>query len=437
LLEVLAPAGELEQLKIAVWHGADAVYLAAQDFGMRAAPANFSFEELEEAVRFAHSRNVKVYQTVNVLPTNAEVGKLEKFIKMSAAVGVDAIIVADVGVLMLARRVAPHLPVHISVQMGVVNFLTANELHALGASRVVLARELTLLDIATIRENIPADLEIECFVHGAICMSMSGRCLISKYFNDRDANHGECSQPCRWEYDITNPGHPELSLNVVEKAVRNQDGTVLSQGSYILNSKDLCMVENIKDLADAGVTSLKIEGRAKSSFYVASCVNAYRRAVDQFYADRNSAVSDELLEDVQKISHRQYSTGFYYAHAEDAQGNALEGGYDAGRTPSSFFDKGYKQEWKPAAVKLEDGWHQRGKFSAGDELEVLVPFKESRRVVVEGIWGLDDPHSRKKGTMLPAPLEQEATQHADQLLKFSFGSQSDDFPPGTFLRMHT
>jgi putative protease len=440
-LEVLAPAGEMEQLKVAVWHGADAVYLAAKDFGMRSAPANFSFEDLTEAVRFAHEHGVKVYQTVNVLPTNAEVEHLEDFLTKSLEAGVDAIIVSDVGVLMLAKRVVPELEVHISVQMGVVNFLTARELYALGAKRVVLARELTIEEISTIRKNIPEDMEIECFVHGAICMSISGRCLISKYFVDRDANHGECAQPCRWEYDITDPRNPEMKMNVVENMVKDKSGKVVSKGSYILNSKDLNLIEHIADLSEAGVSSLKIEGRAKSSFYVASAVNAYRRAVDWHYQNEraNAPLPREILEDVQKISHREYTTGFYFA-AITSDGAPIEGAFDTDASPGSYFDKGYKQEWAPAAVKLEDGWHQRGKFTTPMQLEVLVPKQAKMDVIVQKIYALDDVKSRKKGELLQEPHLLESSAHADQLLAFEFTSIDgtptiDEFPVGTFLRM--
>jgi putative protease len=442
-LEVLAPAGELEQLKVAVWHGADAVYLAAKDFGMRAAPANFSFEELKEGVKFAHDNDVKVYQTVNVLPTNDEVANLEDFIRRSADAGVDAIIVADVGVLMVSKRVAPDLDVHISVQMGVVNFLTANELYKLGATRVVLARELTISEIAEIRANIPEDMEIECFVHGAICMSISGRCLISKYFVNRDANHGECAQPCRWEYDITDPRRPEIKLNVVENMVKDREGNVVSQGSYILNSKDLNLSDHIPELAGAGVSSLKIEGRAKSSFYVASAVNAYRKAVDFFYAVQLPAIEagqdvpqldPQIQEDVQKISHREYTTGFYFTDAYDSDGSRLDGVYESQATPGSCFEKGYKQDWRPIAVRLEDGWHQRGKIAVGESVEVLAPNRETSSLEIQSIWALDDDKSRKKGAVLDEPLALESTSHADQLLKFEFTDEPDDFPVGTFLR---
>ena len=273
--EVLAPAGDFERLQAAVKYGADAVYLGATSFGMRANAGNFNEEELRAGVKFAHEHGVRVYLTCNILPTNEEADQLEEFLLRAADAGVDALIVADVGILMMARRLVPQIDIHISTQTGVVNYLTANELYKLGAKRVVLARELPLETIREIRRRTPADLEIECFVHGAMCMSFSGRCLLSNYMTGRDANRGECAQPCRWSYYLMEEKRPGQYFPIFED----------EHGSYILNAKDMSMIDHIDDLVDAGITSLKIEGRAKSAYYVSVVTNAYRQAVDQYVAD--------------------------------------------------------------------------------------------------------------------------------------------------------
>lgn len=431
--EVLAPAGELEQLYAAVRYGADAVYLAAKDFGMRSAPANFTFDELKVGVDFAHKNNVKVFQTVNTLPTNAQIANLEDFLIRSKEAGVDAFIVADIGVLMLAKRVCPDVDIHISVQIGVVNYLTALELYNLGAKRVVLARELTIEEISEIRDNTPDDLEIECFVHGAICMSFSGRCLISQYFVNRDANRGQCAQPCRWEYEIRDNRDPKRVLEVVENQEQLSDGSIVSKGSYILNSKDLCLIEHIDKLINAGITSFKIEGRAKSSFYVASVVNAYSEAVDSYLTaqkngDANWKLDQNIYDEVQKISHREYTTGFYFSSAGD-EGEKV-GAYDSQKSPTSLLDQGYIQKYQPLAVLLDDGWHQRGKFFIDDEVELLIPygyrdFKHLKTAKVSSIKDIDG-------------ILQKSTPHADQLLNIELLSADNkilnNLPIGTFLR---
>lgn len=432
-VEILAPAGELEQLKAAVWFGADAVYLAAKSFGMRSAPANFSFEELKLGCDFAHSKGVKVYQTVNVLLTNSEVKDLEQFLIDSKNAGVDAFIVADIGVMQLAKRVCPDVEIHISVQAGVVNYLTANELYKLGAKRVVLARELTLKEIREIKQNIPEDLEIESFVHGAICMSFSGRCLISQYFVQRDANHGECAQPCRWEYEIrdvrakTDPNRENNSLVIVEESTLEnfENGEVVSEGSYILNSKDLNLINHISELIDSGIYSLKIEGRAKSSFYVASVVRCYKAAVMFLKSNPNSELPSWILEEIEKISHREYTTGFYFADS------SIDGKYNALNAPTSLLEKGYKQEFAPALVKLEDGWHQRGKVELNEVLDALTPLNGD---------GIIAPPIQVKLTKIidsKTKTAQSSTPHADQLLILEITDLDGfavDFEVGTFLR---
>ena len=351
--EVLAPVGDYERLTYAVNYGADAVYLGGTAFGMRAASANFDFDTMKKAVEYAHARGVKVYLTCNTLPLNSEVEQLADYLRSAQAAGVDAIIVADIGVLMEAKRVIPEMDVHISTQTGIVNYLTANELYKLGAKRVVLARELPLEEIKRIRDKTPPELEIETFVHGAMCMSFSGRCLLSNYMVGRDANRGECAQPCRWNYYLMEEKRPGQYFPVFED----------DHGSYILNAKDMCMIEYIDKVIDAGVTSLKIEGRAKSFYYVAVVTNAYRQAVDLYKKDpANFKLPAWIEEETRKVSHRQYSTGFYF-----------------GRPEQYYENGGYVRQWDVVAVvdKTEGDTlycTQRNKFSLGETVEIIRPF---------------------------------------------------------------
>ena len=273
--EILAPVGDFERLGFALDFGADAVYLGGTAFGMRAGSAKFDFDTLKKTCEIAHAKGVKVYLTCNTLPTNEEIAQLPDYLKNSAACGIDALIVADVGVLMEAKRVVPDTEIHISTQTGVVNYLTARELYHMGAKRVVLARELSFDDIRCVRDNTPPDLDIECFVHGAMCMSFSGRCLLSNYLLGRDANRGQCAQPCRWNYYLMEEKRPGLYFPIEERP----------EGSYILNAKDMCMIEHMDKLVKAGISSFKIEGRAKSFYYVAVVTNAYRQALDLYWKD--------------------------------------------------------------------------------------------------------------------------------------------------------
>ena len=386
--EVLAPAGDMERLIAAVKYGADAVYLGGSSFGMRANAGNFDDEELREGVAYAHSHGVRVYLTCNTLPTNAEADALEGFLLRAAQAGVDALIVADVGVLMLARRVVPQIDVHISTQTGVVNYLTANALYQLGARRVVLARELSLDAIREIRRRTPEDLEIECFVHGAMCMSFSGRCLLSNYLTGRDANRGECAQPCRWNYYLMEEKRPGQYFPIFED----------EHGSYILNAKDMSMIDHIDDLVDAGITSLKIEGRAKSAYYVSVVTNAYRQAVDRYLADpEHYRLDGWLAEEVYKVSHREYCTGFYY-----------------GRPDQCYLTGGYVREWDIVGVveRCEGGrlyGTQRNRFAAGDVLEVLEPGREPYRLAVAEIRdAAGEPVPAAPHAMMPFSVPCEA-----------------------------
>ena len=354
--EVLAPVGDFERLTFAVNYGADAVYLGGTAFGMRAASANFDFDTMKKAVEYAHARDVKVYLTCNTLPLNSEVEQLPDYLRAAQAAGVDAVIVADIGVLMEAKRVIPEVDVHISTQTGIVNYLTATELYKMGAKRVVLARELPLEEIKRIRDKTPPELEIETFVHGAMCMSFSGRCLLSNYMIGRDANRGECAQPCRWKYSLVEEHRPGQYMEIGESE---------DNGSYILNANDLCTAPFIDLICKAGVDSLKIEGRAKTFYYVASVVSAYRRALDAFLADPYNdsfELPDDVIEELNRTSHRHYSPGFYFGK-EQAQ-----------QTPSHT----YVRDWD--FIGTVDSWEngvahctQRGKFAVGDSIEILQP----------------------------------------------------------------
>lgn len=396
--EILSPAGDMERLLAAVNYGADAVYLAGKEFGMRASPANFDMESLKKAAEICHEKNKKIYLTCNTLPRNDEIKRIPEFLKQAAEAGVDAFIIADLGVLDTAKRVAPNVDVHISTQTGVVNYETARSLYNMGASRVVLARELSLEEIATIRAKTNPNLEIETFVHGAMCMSYSGRCLISQYMTGRDANRGDCAQPCRWKYSLMEEKRKGEYFPVVEQ----------ENGTYFFNSKDLCMIEHIPELLKAGVTSLKIEGRAKSAYYVAVVTNAYKQALLNYYKmGENFELEPWIREEVYKISHRKYSTGFYF-----------------GGEPGQIYDNGgYVKDYEVVAVceNYQDGMieiSQRNKFLKGDELEVLMPGKKPFKFTAEKI--IDE-----KGN------EMESAPHAMQKLFIPF---ENEIEKGAYLR---
>lgn len=353
--EILAPAGDTECLLSALRFGADAVYLAGQEFGMRTAPKNFDNEGLRNAVSLAHAQGVKVYLTCNTLPSNEEILRLPEFLAFVQDAGVDALIIADMGVLTLAKKYAPRVQIHISTQAGIVNFESANAFYNMGASRVVLARELTIEDIAGIRAKAPKELEIECFVHGAMCVSFSGRCLISAYLTGRDANRGDCAQPCRWKYHLYEESRPGQYFPVEEN----------SGGTYLYNSRDLCMIEHIPELVKAGVTSFKIEGRAKSAYYTAVVTNAYCKALDDYYENcgrEHYKVPQWIADEVHKISHREYSAGFFF-------------GSEPGQTVKNG---GYIREYEVAAVCEGTAGGkalitQRNRFFCGDTFDVLPP----------------------------------------------------------------
>ena len=380
-LELLSPAGDPERLDAALRFGAGAVYLAGQEFGMRAGPANFSNEELKKACLLAHEKGVKVYVTCNTLPRNEEIQRLPAFLEKAQDAGVDGLIVTDFGVLSLAKRHAPRTAVHISTQAGIVNYQSARAFYDLGASRVVLARELSLDEIAEIRAKTDPKLELEAFVHGSMCVSFSGRCLLSNYLTGRDANRGDCAQPCRWKYHLMEESRPGEYFPVLED----------DSGAYFFNSRDLCMIGHLPALAKAGITSLKIEGRAKSAYYVAVVTNAYRQALNLYLRDPSHFTLPQwILDEMEKVSHREYCTGFFF-----------------GGEPGQVYDNGgYVRGWEVAAVC--DGYEnhtavcsQRNRFFKGETLNVLEPGKEPYEITVNELFN----HDGEPVEVAPHPLE--------------------------------
>ena len=370
--ELLAPAGDMERLQAAVKYGADAVYLGGTMFGMRAAPANFNKEQLREAVEYCHTNGVKVYLTCNVLPRNNEIPELPEFLLDAEKAGVDALIISDIGVLAMAKKYVPNMEIHISTQSGIVNYETAKAFYDMGAKRIVTARELKMTEISEIRDNIPDDMDIECFVHGAMCVSFSGRCLISNYLVGRDANRGECAQPCRWKYTLMEEKRPGQYFPVEED----------DSGTYIMNSKDMCMIEHIPEMIKAGITSFKIEGRAKSAYYVAVVTNAYRKAIDEYFDNPADDYKPKqwIIDEMRKISYRDYCTGFFYGDVHDDANVSYKGGYN--------------REWDVMAVVKywKDGiayCSQRNRFFEGDELEAMFVGKEPFKVVAKNLKNAD------------------------------------------------
>lgn len=485
-MELLAPAGGMEQLRAAVAFGADAVYLAAERFGMRARAANFRMDEIPAAVAFAHDHGVKVHVTCNILMHPDDIDGLPPFFRALDAAGVDAFIIGDVGAFAVAGEVAPRVERHVSTQASVANATAARVWHSLGASRVVCAREMSLADIARLRQDAPPDLEIEAFAHGAMCMAVSGRCLISSYLTGRSGNKGHCTQPCRWSYQLgaaspaaTRPDEPAggdlgrpspasvVELPQSENAIGIQGGLKSAptefaagrpveflleeekrpgeffpieeddRGTFIMNAKDLNMLAHLQALADAGVDSIKIEGRNKKAFYVATVVGAYRRVLDGEPPDE---VADELL----AVSHRPYGTGFYFSEAEQAPA------YD-----------GYEQETMHIADVVAGDPHHlyllcRNRFAEGDELEVLAPHEPSRRLIVRDLHWLntfgpdnhdeDAPATVEEALARATPADWEAAAVANRSCNLyrilveggaCGGAPAAHVPEGSFLRKRT
>lgn len=398
LPELLCPAGDLSRLKTAVDFGADAVYLAGKEFGMRTASANFDEDALKKGIKYAHKNGVKVHVTCNTIPHNEEMKRLPEFLECINSLGADAVIASDLGTIGLVKKYAPNCELHASVQSGIVNTETAKALYDMGAKRVVLARELSLEEISEIRSDTPDDLEIEAFVHGAMCVSFSARCLLSSYMTGRDANRGDCAQPCRWSYSLMEQTRQGQYFDITED----------EKGTYILNANDLCMAEHLDKMADAGISSLKIEGRAKTEYYVAVTANAYRGAVDSLKCRQNGwQLPSWVKEELNKISHRTYSTGFYFGRPQNAQ---------------TYENAGYIRDYAVAAVVngYEDGCITavlKNKFLRGTELDCLeagsIPFKVSTDILYDenGVSIESAPHPMqiikipfdrplKKGSML-------------------------------------
>lgn len=366
-MELLAPAGDKDKLIMSIEYGADAVYLASTRFGLRTFAGNFDLEGLKWAVEYAHDRNVKVYVTVNIIPHESDLEDLPQYISYLDTIHVDALICADLGVISIVRRIAPNMPIHVSTQANITNSESAKVFISMGVKRLILAREMTLEEIRQLRESIPKDIELEAFVHGAMCISYSGRCLLSNFFTNRDANRGACVQACRWEYAIR-------EINKDQEYPIEED----IHGTYILNSKDLCMIEHLDKLRDAGVDSVKIEGRMKTEYYVANIVNAYREALDYLDTHEEYDLPGEIKNEVYKSSHRDYSCGFYFGDPKQTLDTSL---------PVSEYDF--------VAVVLENsstGWtkvEMRNRFSINSSLELLSKTKNNVIINIEKIKDLD------------------------------------------------
>ena len=394
LPELLSPAGDLDRVQTALLYGADAIYLAGRLFGMRAKSVNFQDSDLEKAIRLIHSQGKKVYITCNVLPREEELDLVPDYFAFLQDAGADALIIADLGLLRLAERHAPKCARHVSTQLGVLNSATAAFLYEQGADTVVLARECSLEEIRSLRAHCPAGLRIETFVHGAMCISFSGRCLLSNYMAGRDANHGECAQPCRWKYHLVEETRPGIYMEISE-----------SDGTYILNSQDLCMIEHLADLRDAGVDSFKIEGRMKSAYYTGAVTNAYRMAIDAL--GRGEPLPQCAVKECEAVSHRPYSTGFYYGPAKQY-----------------YPDSRYQATAEVMAVVVEcdrDGnalLRQRNKILPGDGLELLLPGTGGLPFAAEALQD-------EEGAPIPD------TRHADMLFRMRLPAWA---PPFTLVR---
>lgn len=387
MTELLSPAGNPEKMRAALLYGADAVYLAGKRFGMRAAADNFTLEELDDALGYAHSRGKKIYLTLNTLPREDELLSLDEFIIELSKLGnggLDGVIVADLGVFAACRRYLKNVPVHISTQAGVVNSETSKMFYEMGATRVVLAREISLEEIKRIRANIPRELEIEAFVHGSMCVSFSGRCLLSNNLIGRDANRGMCAQPCRWNYTIREEKRPDMPFPIEEER----------EGTYIMSSKDMCMVEHVPELIEAGISSFKIEGRMKSAYYTAVVTNAYRAAIDGYTLDKQNYKFDAAwLDELDSVSHREYCTGYYY---DDPMKNA-----QVTEVPGYMREKAYIAVCEK--YDNESGtatFIQRNRLLDGDAVEVISPGKLGRAFIVDGIWN----ESGEKVPSAPHPM---------------------------------
>ncbi|MDY5855968.1 MAG: U32 family peptidase [Anaerovoracaceae bacterium] len=389
-MELLAPAGDLEKLKIAVVYGADAVYFGGEMFSLRAGAGNMTLEEMKEGVEFAHARGVKCYLTVNIFAHNEDIQPLTDYLFQlrEMHMDLDAFIVSDPGIIDLIREILPDAEIHLSTQANMTNYRTARFWYRQGVKRIVLARELTFEEIRQLRENIPENLELEAFVHGAMCISYSGRCLLSNFMAERDANRGACAHPCRWKYSLVEEQRPGEYYPVEE------DG----RGTYIMNSRDLCMIEHIPELARSGICSAKIEGRMKSIFYVATLVSAYRKALDAYYDDPERYVfREEWMTELKKASHREFTTGFYFHQPTNLDQNYQTSAYTREYSFTGLV-LDYNEATRMATVE------QRNKMVLGDEIEIMGPRRDFFTQV------LDEMYDEEGNPVQSAPHPQQILQ---------------------------
>lgn len=359
-IELLAPAGDLEKLKAAIDYGADAVYFGGEAFSLRAGAGNFTEEEMLEGIKYAHDRGRKCHLTLNIFPHNEDIEPIQKYLEHIKDFGIDAFIVSDPGTIMMVKEIIPNAEIHLSTQANMTNYMTARFWAQYGVKRVVMARELSLEEMRGVRDMIPAEMDTEAFIHGAMCISYSGRCLLSNFMIQRDANKGECAHPCRWKYSLVEEQRPGEEFPVEED----------ERGTYIMNSKDLCMIEHIPDLIASGISSAKIEGRMKSAFYAATIVGAYRKAIDAYYEDpENYKFNPAWLEEVKKVSHRDFTTGFYYGKAGNESQNYASSAYTR---DYDFVGKVLDFDEATMIATVE----QRNKMVLGDEIEVFGPYTD-------------------------------------------------------------
>lgn len=400
-IELLVPASSLEVLKVAVIYGANAVYIGGEAFGLRAKAKNFSPEEMAEGIKFAHDHNCRVYVTANILAHNYDLDGVREYFKELNDMKPDrpdALIIADPAIFMIAKEVCPDIERHVSTQANNTNYGTYQFWRELGATRVVSARELSLQEIKEIRANIPDEMEIETFIHGAMCISYSGRCLLSNYFTGRDANKGACTHPCRWKYAVVEEKRPGEYLPVYEN----------ERGTYIFNSKDLCMIEHIPDLVDAGIDSYKIEGRMKTALYVATVARTYRKAIDDYLEDpkKYQANMDWYKEQIRSCTYRQFTTGFFYGKPSEEAQIYENNTYEKGYTYLGLVGK----ENENGLYRME----QRNKFSVGETIEVMKPNGDNVTVVVKAMTDED-------GTPI------DSCPHSKQIFYVDLGMKLDEF----------
>ena len=387
-IELLAPAGDLEKLKTAIDYGADAVYFGGEMFSLRAGSSNLSIQDIKEGVDYAHKKGKKAYLTTNIYAHNEDISPFAEYLQKIKDIPIDAFLISDPGIMMMVKEAIPNAEIHLSTQANMTNLQTAKFWYNQGVKRIVLARELTLEEISEIKKNMPSDMELEAFVHGAMCISYSGRCLLSNFMIGRDANKGECAHPCRWKYHLIEEKRPNEYYEIGED----------SRGTYIMNSKDLCMIEHIPDIIEAGISSAKIEGRMKSAFYVATIVSAYRKAIDAYYENKdNYTFKSEWMDELKKVSHREFTTGFYYQKPSSEDQNYQTSAYTR---EYSFVGivKDYDEESGIAEIE------QRNKMVVGDEIEIMGPYTDFFTHTITSIQDVDGN-------------EIESAPHAQQMIK--------------------